>query len=295
MPLIPSESQSFPDDFSRTICAARARNEAKLTAERLNARSKRTRVIAPPEKKQSPPPEPPEEKQKLTPEEPAIQRLPVRPLPPRAAIAFSALQKEVSPPAEPVQARQEPPAAPPPVKPMPARIVVVQPPAQPAPADPPRIKVRPRALNESLSNGNAGHQEPKEAPTPVRQLKPTRARMIAMTQLEAPMVEPAKPVEISPQPVETFENIWDEEDDPQQEAPLYLRVRRHRKLMRFVMAELVVLVVLIPCATLAISHYFRNPIFVILMNGLTIAAAIAGAVIPIAFFAISPTLPRTER
>ena len=70
--------------------------------------------------------------------------------------------------------------------------------------------------------------------------------------------------------------------------------RRRSKFARFIICEGATLAVLLPLAILGFCRVFSDPILVLLINILTIAAAVTAALIPILFFALAPTLPRDE-
>ena len=53
--------------------------------------------------------------------------------------------------------------------------------------------------------------------------------------------------------------------------------------------------ILLPLAILGLAHRPENIALVWIMNIATIAAAVAAALIPILFFALTPTLPEIER
>jgi hypothetical protein len=72
----------------------------------------------------------------------------------------------------------------------------------------------------------------------------------------------------------------------------YLGRRRHRKLIRFILLEFMAVAVLVPSASVVLSHELTNATLVMLMNILTIAAAAAVATIPIVLFAIRPAFLR---
>ena len=78
-------------------------------------------------------------------------------------------------------------------------------------------------------------------------------------------------------------------------AELYPEKRRRRtKFTRFIICEGATLAVLLPLAILGLGRVFSDPTLVLLINILTIAAAVTAALIPILFFALAPTLPRDE-
>jgi hypothetical protein len=71
--------------------------------------------------------------------------------------------------------------------------------------------------------------------------------------------------------------------------------RRKAKMRRFVVCESVAVAVLLPLAILGLSHHPENVALVWIMNISTIASAMAAALFPIFFFALTPTLPEIER
>jgi hypothetical protein len=75
------------------------------------------------------------------------------------------------------------------------------------------------------------------------------------------------------------------------------RVRRRRKgkLRRFLICESIAVAVLLPLAIIGLSHRPSNAAALWMMNIFTIASAVAAAVIPILFYAFTPTLPEIER
>jgi hypothetical protein len=71
--------------------------------------------------------------------------------------------------------------------------------------------------------------------------------------------------------------------------------RRKAKMRRFIVCESAALVVLLPLAILGLSHHPENVALIWMMNISTITSAIAAALLPIFFFAFTPTLPEIER
>lgn len=72
------------------------------------------------------------------------------------------------------------------------------------------------------------------------------------------------------------------------------RRRANPKLRRFIMLEAIALVALVPLAALGLLRVFRDPTLILIVDVITIAAAIAATVMPILFFAVAPPLPRGE-
>jgi hypothetical protein len=72
------------------------------------------------------------------------------------------------------------------------------------------------------------------------------------------------------------------------------RRRRKMKMRRFIACEGLALGLLLPLVILGLSRELSSPAVVWSMNVITIAAAVAAAVIPIIFFAFTPTLPELD-
>jgi hypothetical protein len=71
--------------------------------------------------------------------------------------------------------------------------------------------------------------------------------------------------------------------------------RRKAKMRRFIVCESAAVAVLLPLVILGLSHHPENVALVWIMNISTIASAVAAALLPIFFFALTPTLPEIER
>jgi hypothetical protein len=71
--------------------------------------------------------------------------------------------------------------------------------------------------------------------------------------------------------------------------------RRRSKLIGFLIAETSAIGALILAGIFAVSLKPTDPTLILSINIVTIVAAVAVAIIPIAFFAIRPILPRGER
>jgi ABC-type spermidine/putrescine transport system permease subunit II len=67
------------------------------------------------------------------------------------------------------------------------------------------------------------------------------------------------------------------------------------KFRRFIACEVAALVVLVPLVILGVALNITSPALRWVMNLFTISAAISAAVIPIVFYAFTPTLPELER
>ena len=80
-----------------------------------------------------------------------------------------------------------------------------------------------------------------------------------------------------------------------QNAKSGLLLRRRGKLIGFVIAEVSAIGALVLVGILAVSLKPTDPTLALSINVVTILAAAAVAIIPIAFFAIGPILPRADR
>jgi hypothetical protein len=72
--------------------------------------------------------------------------------------------------------------------------------------------------------------------------------------------------------------------------------RRHKeKMRRFMICEGVALAILLPLVILGLTLHPQNVALHWIVNILTISTAVAAAIMPIFFFALTPTLPEIER
>jgi hypothetical protein len=67
------------------------------------------------------------------------------------------------------------------------------------------------------------------------------------------------------------------------------------KFRRFIACEAAALAVLLPLVVVGLTLGITAPGLLWMINIFTIAAAVAAAVIPIVFYAFTPTLPELER
>ena len=115
-----------------------------------------------------------------------------------------------------------------------------------------------------------------------------------------PPVKPPRPANLQPAPINPrpaatsqrqsdFFEMFTESGET-----VLVRRRRKMKMRRFIACEAVALGLLLPFVILGLSREFTSPAVVWSMNILTIAAAVATATIPIVFFAFTPTLPERE-
>jgi len=80
-----------------------------------------------------------------------------------------------------------------------------------------------------------------------------------------------------------------------QNAKSGLVLRRHNKVIGFLIAEASAIGLLLLVGSLALTVRLSDSTLTLLVNIVTIAAAVAVAIIPIIFFAMAPVLPRSDR
>jgi hypothetical protein len=107
-------------------------------------------------------------------------------------------------------------------------------------------------------------------------------------QVKPVVQKPQTPV--APNPQADFFEVFAESS---QEAAM--KRRQQMKFRRFIACEVAALVVLVPLVILGLTLNITSPALRWLMNVFTIAAAISAALIPIVFYAFTPTLPELER
>ena len=124
---------------------------------------------------------------------------------------------------------------------------------------------------------------PAAAPKPVPVAKVPRPA-------QAPTVfENPRPVAASNPQADFFETFA-------QSGETALSKRRDKaKMRRFIVCESAAVTVLLPLVILGLSHRPDNVALVWVLNIFTIASAVVAALIPILFFALTPTLPEIER
>jgi hypothetical protein len=85
-----------------------------------------------------------------------------------------------------------------------------------------------------------------------------------------------------------------EQSELEFEPELQRRRRQSAKLKRFLRVEIPAVATLFLFAALGLSQLFTNVVATTCINIATIAAAVVVAIIPIIFFALTPTLPSRE-
>jgi hypothetical protein len=301
MSLIPSESYSFPDHFTKTVAGSRKEKdiEPEPEAEPVEPPRKKPTIVALPNPKPQPAPVPvavrqnPEPIRKATPPapNPALRRAAAPP--PR--VAEPAIRKIALPPSLKPKVRwnTRAPAMDPASTPnngnradhvpqeslMPPAQNVIQMKPAPPPPRPPRLMPRPENFPVvSPAKPVSAPPPPKPIPVakrPVQPLPPVREN-------SAPMVA------ANPQ-ADFFEAF------AQTGETAISKRRRKAKVRRFIVYESIALGILLPLAFLGLTYRVENAVLHLAMNISTIAAAFAAALIPILFFAATPTLPEIER
>lgn len=242
MSLIPSESYSFPDRFTKTVAASRKpKPEPEPEPEMIEPVRKRPALVALPNPKPRPVAIPRPEKI-LWPPSPLAKSIPFAPPPPLPVAKLL-------------------PKAPPPK------------PAAFAPSQKPAAPTRPLPL------------PPLPKPMPKRE----NARPVARAQAKPPMRVAPRPV-IAPDPQADFFQDFAESNET-------VVSKRHRKgkMRRFMVCEGIVVGILIPLAILGIAFHPESAALRWILNIFTISVAVAAAIVPIIFFAATPTLPEIER
>ena len=332
MSLIPSESYSFPDHFSSTRAASR-NPKIEPEPEPVEPPRKKPAIVALPDPEPKPMPartpvvvkKNPEPVRKIAPPapNPALRRASAPPpripetpirklaLPPglkpkvrwnnRAPAMDPAAtanngngngngadhipQESPMPPAQNViQMKPAPPTRPRmmprpekmPLPPLPKRASVA-PPANPAPAVP---------LPKPVAPAKAA-QPVQRAPLPPRE---KRQPVVQSAAVSPARLNPRPAVAPAPTPQADFFEMFAESG----ETAISKR-RRKAKMRRFMICESIAVGVLLPLAILGLAHRPENVALFWIMNILTITSAVAAALIPILFFALTPTLPEIEQ
>jgi hypothetical protein len=337
MSLIPSESHSFPDNYSPVACSRKAKRK-NLSQTRPAIEAQQRNIVplpGPARETRTPSPSPgqspvaqffqslgklaeqgasplPQQNEEILPE-PNGEITPPAPSSAASPIAqfFQSLEKlaetngaplaaprrEIIPPSPPagqnvgeqifqsLQNLADSSAPPPPMEPPPRRLPIA--PIRRGPR-PPVAPISPENVDEaSLLTANGRGRAPQYRPkTPIRIAKP-----VAMVPTERPA-----PEVVRQQATQSFaQQPHDEFDFVDVSADVERSSRRHQKFTRFILIEIIALVVLIPSAWLVLSRHVTSPAMVLLMNILTIAAAVTMAVVPIVLYALAPGFGRPER
>ena len=309
MSLIPSESYSFPDHFTGTVIPPRKPKHEKVSPDKIQ---EQPTIVALPDPKPGPavaisPVEPEvisERSETAVPKvsrpvlNPALRR--VQAPPPRipdAPTRRTALPPTLKPgvrwndraPAmDPSQSHNNgnghrPNEFAPAPAPLPAQNVI--------PMQAPRIARPPQSALPSMLKAS---QPPMKVPAPAAVTKapsvsvPVRKPVPAAPAVRPFRPQPATPVAANPQ-ADFFEMFTDEDDAVANQR------RRQMKFRRFVACEIGAVAVLLPLLTLGLTSNITAPSLRWILDIFTITAAVSAAIIPIVFYAGTPTLPQLER
>jgi len=295
MSLIPSESYSFPDHFTTTVVPSRKpKNEQPEPALRETP-GKRPAIVPLPKPQVRPAPvarrensEPVRGKAPVPVPNPALRRVsapppripepPVRKMPLPANLKPKVRWNMRAPAMDPApladNGAEEMPS---PIPTAPAQNVIPMRPAKVA--RPPRMMPSPQA--EAVWN-----PIPEPPAKPVAPVKPATPTM--PIQARSAPETPRPPATSDPQ-ADFFESF------AQTGETALSKRRRKAKMRRFIVFESAAGAVLLPLVILGLAHHPDSVALVWIMNISTIASAVTVALLPIFFFAFTPTLPEIER
>ena len=175
-----------------------------------------------------------------------------------------------------------PPPRPPQIVPRPENFVR---PAKPVPAPRPAPPVRP----ENFARKQPAPVVPAR-PVPAPKAIPRPAPRSAAPPVPPPPAKPAPRAVAIPAPQADFFEMFAENGESS-----FIERRRKEKMRRFMVCEGVTVGILLPLMILGLTLDTPNVALRWILNILTISTAVAAALIPILFFALTPTLPEIER
>jgi hypothetical protein len=290
MSLIPSESYSFPDHFTRTVSSSGRPKSGEPEAAPVEMRRKKPSIVALPNPKPQPAPvsgpensEAVRGKRTVPVSNPALRR--ANAPPPR--IPEATVRKIALPPTLKPKVRWNMRA--PAVDSAPIAHNGVEHPSNEAPAAPAQNVIQMKPVRPPRP---PRMMPPPESPAPQNPVPPPpRATAIAKParSARAQSGKTPRPVAVSDPQADLFETF------AQTGVVALSKRRRKTKMRRFIVCESIALAVLLPLLILGLSHRPDNVALVWVMNISTIASAVAAALIPIIFFALAPTLPEIER
>jgi len=313
MSLIPSESYSFPEHFTTTRAASREPKmvETEAEPEAIEPPPQKPAIVALPNQKprSAPTPIPAVAKENASPLQrvappvpnPALRRSsappPRIPAPPMRKIALAPTLKPTvrwnnrAPamhPGPPVANNGNGNGSEPIVRevpPLPARNVI-----QMRPPAPPQVLPRPVV--------------PESVDTPPETLWPQNPLQMAPTEAKpsppAPKARPAQPRPVPQPAAPTPARLAVPQADffeafAESNQVVVWKRRRTEKMRRFIVCESIAVGVLLPLAAVGLLFHPENAGLHWILNILTISAAVVSALIPIIFFAATPTLPQIEQ
>ena len=272
MSLIPSESYSFPDHFTRTVVPSPKPKKEDPEPAPLETRRKRPAIVPLPSPQVQPAPGPNPALRRVSAPLPRIPEAPVRkmPLPPtlKPKVRWNMSAQAMDPASNAGNGAEKILHATPMA---PAQNVIPMKPARVA--RPPRMMPPPQA--DMVRN-----PIPEPPAKPVAPAAPVR---------EQSSPETPRPAAVSNPQADFFETF------AQTGETALSKRRRKAKMRRFIACESAALAVLLPLAILGLARHPDNVALVWIMNISTITSAVAAALLPILFFAFTPTLPEIER
>jgi hypothetical protein len=296
MSLIPSESYSFPDHFTRTVVPSRKpKNEQPEPALRETPR-KRPAIVPLPKPQVRPAPvagrensEPVRSKVPIPVPNPALRRVsapppripepPLRKMPLPASLKPKVRWNMRAPAMDPAPlADNGAEEMPHPIPTAPAQNVI--------PMRPVRVVARPPRMMPSPQAETVRNAIPERPAKPVAPVKPATPR--TPIQAHSAPETPRPPATSNPQ-ADFFESF------AQTGETALAKRRRKAKMRRFIVCESAAGAVLLPLVILGLAHHPDSVALVWIMNISTIASAVTAALLPIFFFAFTPTLPEIER
>ena len=292
MSLIPSESYSFPDHFTRTVVPSRKPKNEEPEPVPLETRRKKSAIVPLPDPEVRPPTAP-----RLNPE-------PIRSKTPVAA-PNPALRRAGAPPPRipdaPMRKMPLPPTLKPKVRwnthapavdhPAPtsengtASVAPITAAPNAIPMNPPRVVRPPRLMPPPQASVVQNF-----APGPV--LEP-----IAPAQMRSVPAKP-RPVAVSNPQADFFATLARTREIAMlaQTREIALSNQRQKmKFRRFIVCECAALGTLLPVAIVGLLFHPTNAAAVWIINISAVASAVTAALIPIIFYAFTPTLPEIER
>ena len=278
MSLIPSESYSFPDHFTRTVVPSRKPKNEAAEPVPLETRRKRSAVVPLPDPEVRPPTAP-----QINPE-PIRSKMPV-------AAPNPALRRVSAPP------RRIPDA--------PARKMPLPPTLKPkvcwntrAPAtDHPSLTSENGTASVApiMAARNLISMNPTRVARSARVMPPPQASVV-QNFAPGPLLEPIAPAS-NPQ-ADFFATLARTREIAmlaQTRETAWSNQRQKMKFRRFIVCESAALGALLALAIIGLSFHPTNAAVVWIINISAIASAVTAALIPIIFYAFTPTLPEIER
>ena len=172
--------------------------------------------------------------------------------------------------------------------PLPAQNVIPMKAPRPAPPRPPQnVPPPPRMVKAPIQPTPPPRKPQPIAPVP----RPVQVKVAPRSVQAKPTPQkPPAPAPVIVNPQADFFEMFSEDG-----YGAATRRRREMKFRRFLACEAAALLVLLPLVILGLTLDISVPAIRWIMNIFTIAAAVSAALIPIIFYAVTPTLPEIER